>query len=875
MSFRLTKPRNGWPLWLMVAGGSMACALVLTHAFWTFFQHTPFILAFAAATLSSRVGGRWAGFLAIFIGVLGYWWFPPPVPPGGFSRLLLAFILVSGAFSWIVARRYEIEGALRSSESRLAEAQHVAHIGSWEWNAVDNSEVWSEELYRIHGYEPNSLRPTLQTFMQLLHPDDVERVSAYIQKAKADHQPFECDFRIIRPDGVVRTLHTHSRVVLDENGRQTRMVGTAQDITDRKAAEEIVQRSERRLQTIIDAEPACVKLVTADGLLLEMNRAGLEMLGVDKFTDVVGQPVINCVHPEDRSRYLEVHRAAVNGSPGRLEFRTIGSRGQERWLDSYAVAFETSGDAGAVQPAVLSVSSDISERVRAQQALHDAEERMRFALEASRLGVWETNFKTGVSYWSETCALLHGLERNTLSKSIPPFIDCVHSEDRQAVLHTLDEALRERRTVELEYRTVWPDGTEHRISSTAHFFCDEAGIPVRGAGVSIDVTEQRSLEAQLRQSHKMEAIGLLAGGIAHDFNNVLTAIGGFTELVHRTLPPNDPRRADLLEVAKATTRAEALTRHLLAVSRRQILEPTVLDINEMVADVQQLLRRTIPEDIDLQLDLSPLLEHVRADRSQIEQVVLNLVINAGDAMPNGGRLRITTRTVDVDDSWTRRDQPMPAGRYIRLTVSDTGTGMTQETQRRIFEPFFTTKERGKGSGLGLATVYGIVKQSEGFIWVFSDVGRGTTFEIYLPVVHDTAETRVPVAPAVELGGGTQTILLAEDDGAVRRLARNVLTEQGYMVLDARDGDEALALARRYGNVIHLLITDVVMPGLSGRDLATRIAGERPGVRVLYTSGYTENVMIRSGFQDGLMLLPKPFMPADLLRKVREALDTAA
>jgi len=875
MSFHLTMPRNAWPLRLAVAGGTMTCALVLTHAFWRVFQHTPFILAFGAATLSSRVGGRRAGFLAVVIGVLGYTWFPPPVPAGGFGRLLLAFVVVSSAFSWIVARRYEIELALRSSESRLAEAQQVAHIGSWEWNAADNSEIWSEELYRICGLEPNSFRPTLQSFMELLHPDDVQTVSRYIQKASADHQPFECDYRIIRPDGLTRTLHARCRVVLDEDGQLARMVGTAQDITDRKAAEEIVKRSERRLQTIIDAEPACVKLVAPDGLLLDMNRSGLKMLGVENLADIIGRPVINCVHPDDRSRYLEMHRAAVRGSSGRLEFRTIGPTGQERWVDSYAVAFETSDDTGAVQPAVLSVTSDISERVRAQHALHDAEERMRFALEASRLGVWETNLKTGVSYWSETCALLHGLERGTLSKSVPPFMDCVHPEDREAVLQTLDEAFREHRNVELEYRTVWPDGTEHRIASTAHFFHDDAGVPVRGAGVSIDVTEKRSLEAQLRQSHKMEAIGLLAGGIAHDFNNVLTAIGGFTELVHRTFEPGDPRRRDLQEVAKATTRAEALTRHLLAVSRRQILEPTVLDLNEMVADIQQLLRRTIRENIDLQFDLSPVTDPVRADRSQIEQVVLNLVINAGDAMQAGGQLRIATATADVDESWARRHQPMPVGRYVRLTVSDTGTGMTQETQRRIFEPFFTTKERGKGTGLGLATVYGIVKQSEGFIWVQSEVGRGTTFEIYLPVVHETVETRVQVAPVAEIGGGTQTILLAEDDGAVRRLARNILADQGYMVLDARDGDEALALARRYQNVIHLLVTDVVMPGLSGRDLATRLTGERPGVRVLYTSGYTENVMIRSGFQDGLMLLPKPFLPADLLRKVREALETAA
>jgi CheY-like chemotaxis protein len=323
-------------------------------------------------------------------------------------------------------------------------------------------------------------------------------------------------------------------------------------------------------------------------------------------------------------------------------------------------------------------------------------------------------------------------------------------------------------------------------------------------------------------------------------------------------------------VTKGAQRAAALTRQLLAVSRRQILQPSVIDLNGLVADVQKLLRRTILENIDLQLDLSPVLDPVRADKGQIEQVVLNLAINAGDAMPQGGELRLATETVEIDEAWAHRHPPMPAGRYVRLAVSDTGMGMTQETQAHIFEPFFTSKKRGKGTGLGLATVYGIVKQSGGFIWVESRVGRGTKFEIYLPVVHASVEPPVQVAPAVDISGGSQTILLAEDDGAVRRLARDVLASRGYTVLDARDGDEALAIARRYPNVIHLLIADVVMPGLSGRDLAARLSLERPDVRVLYTSGYAETVMTRAGFEHGLRLLPKPFLPVDLLRSVREA-----
>jgi two-component system cell cycle sensor histidine kinase/response regulator CckA len=853
---------NSWLLRLGVAAASMAGALVLTHAFWPLLQQTPFLLGFAAAILSSRIGGRHAGALAVIIGVLGYASFPPPLPADGFGRLLLGFVIISGTFSWFVARRYEIEADLRASQDRLRAVVSSLPIVLW---MTDRDGVVT--LAEGSGLEVFDLKPREvigRSVFDLYR--DVPEIITNMRRVLAG-ETFTAIVSL--GDVVVETWYSPLR---DHQGSASGAIGVSIDVTERRAAEQVVIRSERRLQTIIDAEPACVKLVAPDGLLLDVNRAGLEMIGVDHLAQVVGRPVINLVHPEDRGRYLAMHEAATGGSPGRLEFRIVGLGGEERWVDSHAVPFDISTDQGEKRPAVLSVTSDITERVRAQHALHDAEERMRFALEASRLGIWDTNLQTGVSYWSETCEVLHGLERGTFGKTFAAFIDRVHPEDRETVLQTIDNAVRERRDADIEYRTLWPDGIEHRISSTAHFFYDEAGVPLRGAGVSIDVTERRSLEEQLRQSHKMEAIGLLAGGIAHDFNNLLTAIGGYTEMVFHTLDGNDARREDLNEVAKATKRAAALTRQLLAVSRRQILQPTVVDVNAMVAEVQKLLRRTIPENISLQLELSPVLDPVRADRGQLEQVVLNLAINAGDAMPQGGHLRLATDTVDVDEAWAKHHRPMPGGRYVRLTVSDTGSGMTLETQSHIFEPFFTTKERGKGTGLGLATVYGIVKQSEGFIWVESEVGRGTTFEIYLPIVHEPVEPPVHVAAPVDVAGGSQTILLAEDDGAVRRLARDVLASQGYTVLDARDGDDALAIARRYPNAIHLLIADVVMPGLSGRDLAARLTVERPDVRVLYTSGYTENVMTRSGFEHGLTLLAKPFLPNDLLRKVRETFE---
>jgi len=643
------------------------------------------------------------------------------------------------------ARSRELQLAydkLLAVESRLKEAQTLAHVGSWEWSVADDSEWWSEELYRICGIEPGSLTPSYVTFMAMVPADERAAVEAIVQKAFRDHQPFQFEHRIVRPDGSVRVLNSHGRVVVDAAGQVVRISGASQDITARKMDEEVVRRSESRLQTIIDAEPACVKLVSRDGLLLDMNRAGLEMIGANTPGDIEGRPVSELIHPEDLDRYLEMHHAAADGRPGRAEFRIRGFDGRERWVDSHFVSFDAPAG-GDEQRVVLSVTSDVTERKR--------------------------------------------------------------------------------------------------------------------------------LEDQLRQSQKLEAIGLLAGGIAHDFNNLLTAIGGYTELVLKTLDESDARHDDLLEVAKATQRASALTSQLLAVSRRQVLQPTVLDVNGMVTGVQKLLHRTIPENIEIELELSPDLELVRADGGQLEQVLLNLAINAGDAMPRGGRLRLITQTVDVDEASARRRPPMPPGRYVRLIVSDTGTGMAKDTQAHIFEPFFTTKMRGKGTGLGLATVYGIVKQSSGFIWVESELGRGTTFEIYLPAVRDAVEPELSVTPPPRLGGGSETILLAEDDGAVRLFARTILTNHGYTVLDARDGEEALAIARKHTGAIDLLVADVVMPGLSGRDLAARLAAERPDVRVLYTSGYTEDMIIRSGIVHGLKLLPKPFLPAELLQKVGEML----
>ncbi len=391
-----------------------------------------------------------------------------------------------------------------------------------------------------------------------------------------------------------------------------------------------------------------------------------------------------------------------------------------------------------------------------------------------------------------------------------------------------------------------------------------------------DVTERRALEQQLQQSQKMEAVGRLAGGVAHDFNNLLMVISGYSEFLLDRLGPDPTMRAPAQEIASAAGRASSLTRQLLAFSRKQMLAPKILDLNDVVTENLKMLTRMIGEDIELVMTPATGLGAVRADAGQIEQVIMNLAVNARDAMPSGGKLTIETSNISLDEEYARFHAPLKPGNYVMLAISDTGAGMDSETQSHIFEPFFTTKGP-KGTGLGLSTVYGIVKQSGGYIWAYSELGKGTTFKIYLPRVAEIAESPAQVAAAQEsvpIEPGTETILVVEDEANLRYLARQFLEKQGYRVIEAADGAVAMQIAVAHEGVIHLLLTDVIMPGMNGRELAQRISEIRPNTKVLYMSGYTENVIGRNGTLDaGIRLLQKPFTLRDLQRRVREVLDS--
>ena len=513
------------------------------------------------------------------------------------------------------------------------------------------------------------------------------------------------------------------------------------------------------------------------------------------------------------------------------------------------------------------------ERSRAEGEIRTSASQLKAIIDTSLDAVITMDGTGAIRSWSPQAERVFGwaapeaIGRKLSATIVPPSYREAHERGLAHLLATGEGPVLNRR---LELTGMHRDGREIPVE-LAITRVDLGGGWLFSAFVR-DISERKLLESQLRQAQKMEAVGRLAGGVAHDFNNVLTAIFGYTELVLEELPAASSARQDLEEIRKAAQRASALTRQLLAFSRQQVLEPVVLQLNELVEDVDKMLRRLLGEDVELRLSLARDLGNVRADPGQLQQVLMNLIVNARDAMPTGGKLLIETANADLTEQYAQLHQPVAPGRYVMLAVSDTGSGMDADTKTRIFEPFFTTKEKGKGTGLGLSTVYGIVKQSAGYIWVYSEVGRGTTFKVYVPRVDAPA---APLQPRREAGTltGTETVLLAEDDAMLRPLAKGLLQRLGYQVLEAENAEQALAVAGAHQAPIHLLVADVVMPGASGRELARRLAERRPDTKVLYVSGYTDDAIVHHGMlEPGLNFLQKPFTPDALARKVREVLD---
>jgi two-component system cell cycle sensor histidine kinase/response regulator CckA len=508
-------------------------------------------------------------------------------------------------------------------------------------------------------------------------------------------------------------------------------------------------------------------------------------------------------------------------------------------------------------------------RKQAETALVDSERRFRRLIEFSPDAMF-INRENKIVFVNPPCLKLFGASgpEQVLGKSV---FDFIHP-DYHAVVKERVRLMQMGEAVPLiEEKIVRLDGKLVDVEISASPFLEDGVTAIQV--MCRDISERKKLEAQYRQAQKMEAVGQLAGGVAHDFNNLLTVISGYSEVLLGRLPAADPASGLLQEIHKAGERAAGLTRQLLAFNRRQIIQPQVLDLNALVSDMGKMLRRMIGEDVSLTTVLAPRLGLVKADPGQIEQVVMNLAVNARDAMPQGGKLTIETANVELDEGYTRTRPEVKSGSYALLAVSDTGCGMTEEVKAHIFEPFFTTKEPGKGTGLGLATAYGIIKQSGGYIYASSETGHGTTFKIYLPLVEDGVPSGKSRADLKTMPHGSETILLAEDEDAVRSLTRYTLQMQGYTVLESKDGEDAVRVAGKYEGRIDLLMTDVVMPRMGGRQVAERLSRMQPGIKVLFLSGYTDDAVVRYGVLEAdVAFLQKPFTPSALAGKVREVLD---
>jgi PAS domain S-box-containing protein len=575
------------------------------------------------------------------------------------------------------------------------------------------------------------------------------------------------------------------------------------------------------------------------------------------------------VHEADRAGLSARIDQATREGVYSAEFRIVLPDGEVRWVSTRGrCLFDPDGTPSAM----TGVDLDITERKRDEEQRRAAEDRFRQLAEAIQQVFWMTDARGALLYVSPAFETIFGRSCESLATTPGVWMDAVHPDDRERVEQAAYARLARGEYDEV-YRIVRPDGTVRWIRDRAFHMYDQAGALYRLVGTAADITEQRQLEEQLQQAQKMEIVGRLAGGVAHDFNNLLTVINGMADLVLAELAQDDPFRRDITQIRLAGERGAALTGRLLAVSRRQILKPEIVDLSAIAAGLQDMIQRLVGEDIKLVLELAPDLAGVKADPGQIEQVVLNLVVNAVDAMPDGGVLTIETRTVHVDAVYAAEHPGTRPGPHAMLAVRDTGVGMDEAIRRRVFEPFFTTKPYGKGTGLGLSMVYGIVKQSGGSIWFQSEPGHGSRFTIYFPYVTGSRAPQ-PAPPPAAMARGDETVLVVEDEPPLRELAARVLAGAGYTVLQAANGADALSLLERHPAPVHLVFTDVVMPGMSGRELAARLATLRPGIRVLYTSGYTEDEILRHGvLDDPGRFLSKPYTPSVLRRRIREALDS--
>lgn len=648
-------------------------------------------------------------------------------------------------------------------------------------------------------------------------------------------------------------------------------------------SQQALRVTEARYEELVECANSIIMRRDREGRITFFNRFAQEFFGYTS-DEILGKNVVGTIVPEvDRSgRDLRAMIRNIGMQPERYasnENENMRRNGERLWV---AWTNKPVRDENGQVVELLCIGNDQTDRKRAEEALRASEERFRLAMEATSDGLWDWDVSTGKVYYSPAYFKMLGYESGTLPSHLKTWLDLVHPEDRDAALNACQECIRhETPAFSVEFRMLAQDGSWRWVLGRGRAVQrDTNGRALRMVGTHMDITEQKRareeqemLESQLLQAQKLESVGRLAGGVAHDFNNMLGVILGHTELAMESTDPEDARYADLVEIQKAAQRSAELTRQLLAFARRQTVSPKVLDLNEAVAGTLKMLQRIIGEDVQLTWLPAQDLWKVKMDPSQLDQILANLAVNARDAITGFGELAIETANVVLDDSHRGLMPQMVTGEFVLLSVGDTGAGMSTEILSNIFEPFFTTKEVGKGTGLGLATVYGIVRQNAGFIHVSSEPNKGTTFRIYLPRFLGEGAQHQPPASQVKPLGGRETVLIVEDEEAILNLGKAVLERLGYAVLSASSPRRAIEIAQDFDEAIHLLITDVVMPEMDGHELANSLTRIKPGLKCLYMSGYPAEVIADHGIlEEGVRFIPKPFSVKELSETVRQVLE---
>jgi PAS domain S-box-containing protein len=774
---------------------------------------------------------------------------------GHFERLPAA---VSAAFHRATQARVmkEVERALRESSEFNKQIIDSAREGVIVYDRDLRYKVWSRAMEDVSGLPAEAVigKHPLELFPFLKEQGVIE----LLERALAGETMTSPDVHFNDPR-TGKTGWQSGRIgpLRDAQGNIAGVIVTLRDISDRKQAEQALLESESRLRLLVEQMPAILWTTDSELRVQSVAGGGLAAVQVSP-AKAIGRSLFEAV-PEESAAAIGFHQRALQGESVSYELEWRGR--------TFQASVEPLRNAQGVVVGCVGVALDITDRKQAEDLLRHSEKRYRLLFERNLAGVFRSTPDGRVLDCNDSFAHIFGYEskEEVLGRSALDFYFV--PEDRDQLM----SGLRQKGFLSnFEQRLKRKDGSLVWVLGNIALSEQQPGQDPVIEGTIIDITQRKELEDQLIQAQKMEAIGRLAGGIAHDFNNLLTAVIGYSQLLLMRLEQGDPARWEVGEINKAAVRAATLTSQLLAFSRRQILQPKILDLNSVVADLSKMLRRLIGEDIDLVLALEPNLGQVKADPSQIQQVIMNLAVNARDAMLRGGTLTIETANLTIESDGERAEVKLQPGRYVVLRIRDTGEGMSAETQSHIFEPFFTTKEVGKGTGLGLSTVYGIISQTGGEITVSSAPGEGATFSIYLPRVEESVEHLGEQAARPR---PSETILLVEDDSMVRGLAATVLTEAGYKVLEAASGADALQLVADSTDPIHLLLTDVVMPSMSGTALADEIRALRPAIRVLYASGYTDDAVIHHGVAGKESdFIQKPFTPRALAEKVREVLD---